>query len=108
MRLAEIAELTSRELSKVGNDPLEFHGAKRLLKQDCLNMRWHDHRGVDPQPFLVVAECETVAHDLARIPRNKNWEPFHHAECHEEHRSVRVKSIPLHAIPLISVGLPRA
>ena len=69
--LAKVGQLTASEFSEIGHDIFQRFGLKSLVKKDAMKMRGHDHVGIDAQPFLALAEVETLGHDLASRLRDE-------------------------------------
>ncbi len=94
--VAIVRQLPACELAKFRNRLLQIPGDERLVENDRVHMGWHDDVGVDPQSLVEMAEVQAVGHDLESFLANENGKPFNHAECHEEYRTIGMKTVTFH------------
>ena len=72
-----IQQLASCKLAHVIQCMFEPLGIEVRIKQDRMQMSWHDHISVDPQIFVFDTKIETLCDDFTGVFIDEHRKPFH-------------------------------
>ena len=73
---AEIAQCTARVLTKIRKRMLQPLRIEMLVKDDGVDMSWHDHVGIGAKGFFSVAIGEAVGDDAASGVGDEDGQPL--------------------------------